>query len=383
MRNGPTTFVLASVLALAACAANDSVASPPEPESAGSWQEFPGSPLSPREAALGLWTGTEVLILGGSDEPCPPNADCVEDPTPLTDGAALNPDTGQWRRIADAPVPLTGAQGVVVGQTGFVLRAGAEELLTYSVADDRWGTLPVPFDTSGWYALAAAGDRLVAYLASDEADRGDDHLYDPATGQWRTLPADPLGDAFDRTAVWTGQELLLFDKELVPNPGAERPSIARAAGYDPAADEWRRLPDSGILSTSPWVLTAGGDLVNPNLGGADGGETNNWGRTYPDGGRFSPATGEWSPLPDPPAGAEPEHSAGAFTATTAVYTTDSGFVLDVEADRWLTLPSSPDGEVAGRLVVAAGNALVAFGGTDWSTTGGTLLDTSWIWSPPS
>ncbi len=39
------------------------------------WRELPGSPLSPRVQALGLWTGEEALIIGGSDTPCPPNAD--------------------------------------------------------------------------------------------------------------------------------------------------------------------------------------------------------------------------------------------------------------------------------------------------------------------
>jgi hypothetical protein len=40
----------------------------------------------------------------------------------------------------------------------------------------------------------------------------------------------------------------------------------------------RRLPDSELLTTGPWI-PVDGKLVNPSLGSADGGEVNNWGRT--------------------------------------------------------------------------------------------------------
>ena len=113
----------------------------PEPvaqRSAG-WSALPASPLSPREAALGLWTGREVLLIGGSDAPpCPASASCVEDRTPLVDGAAFDPATNRWRTIADSPVPLVGGRGVVVGPAAYVLPVAAEgHLLQYRVDDDE------------------------------------------------------------------------------------------------------------------------------------------------------------------------------------------------------------------------------------------------------
>jgi hypothetical protein len=358
------TWVVLGVLALAGCG---SVGAAPEQGAAGSWRELPSSPLSAREAAVGLWTGTEVLIIGGSDEPpCPPNADCPLDPTPLADGAAVDPRTGAWRRIADSPVAFAKADGVVVGRIAYLQPVDGKELLAYHLDGDRWQRLPVPFSPDSWYRLVAAGDRLVVYPASDENGTGQDYALDPKTSAWTPLPADPLGLSFDRTMVYTGARLVLFDHELVPNPGAKRPAVTRAAAYDPVSRRWSRLPDSEILSTDPW-LVAGGRLVNPTVGSADGGTVGNWGRSYPHGGILDPVTGDWSPLPAAPGG--PVRSAGARTASTAVYVDLTGLVLDVPTGSWLRIPDLPGGPVLGAVVVAAGAELLVFA----------VADRTWVW----
>jgi hypothetical protein len=336
--------------------------------------------MRPREAALGLWTGREVLLIGGSDEtPCPPNADCPPDPTPLADGAAVDPHTGGWRRIADVPHPFAVGQGVLVGETAYILPVATgptthSGLLAYSIDEDSWRSLPVPFDAAAGYGLVSAGDRLVAYLGSVESGPGKDFVLDPRTATWQPLPADPLGPSFDRAMAWTGHELVLFDHELVPNPGAEKPTVTRAATLNLANSSWRRLPDSSILSTHPW-LVAGGRLVNPTLGGADGGRIGNWGATYPYGGSLDPATGRWSTLPDPPAGVT--HSAGARGDSTAVYVDVAGAVFDASTGEWIGVPTAPGGKVTGRTVVAAGTAMVIFGG---ARPDGALINQVWVWS---
>jgi hypothetical protein len=336
----------------------------------------PGVPLSPREQALGLWTGSEVLLLGGSDAtPCPPGADCPADPSPLADGAALDPVTGRRRPIAASPVPLLGAQAVVAGPAAYVLPYDSRaELLVYRIDRNSWTRLPAPFDGRAGHQLLAAGDRVVAYQASDETGPGQDYLLDPRTGRWTALPADPLGAAFDRGMAWTGRELVLFDHELIPNPGADGPSLTRVAALDPDAGRWRRLPDAPMLATSPW-LTAGGRLVNPALGGADGGEVGNWGRTYPFGGVLDPATGAWSPLPDPPPG--DALASGARAGSAAVYIGLADFVLDVTTGSWQRVPAFPGGDSTGHTVVAAGDRMFVFGGA----RDGALLDAAWIWTP--
>jgi hypothetical protein len=139
-------LAMGGVMAAAACGR----AGPPvtgtstETAASRSWREIPGSPLVPREAALGLWTGREVLLIGGSDASrCPPGADCAADSTPLADGAAVDPRAGSCRRLAYSPVPFSWGRGVVVGQTAYILPgtsgpADADELLAYQIDQDRW-----------------------------------------------------------------------------------------------------------------------------------------------------------------------------------------------------------------------------------------------------
>ncbi|GLI02240.1 Kelch repeat-containing protein [Phytohabitans aurantiacus] len=364
-------LALLAVLAATACGATD-----PSPGGGGApgegWRELAGSPLSPRHAALGLWTGTEALIVGGADDAiCPPNADCAADPTPLADGAALDPATGKWRRIADAPVPFSWGQGVVVGTSAYILPSQGRQVLEYRIGEDRWTLVQVPFKPDSWYQLLAAGGRLVAYSGSDETVESPDYVLDAATGAWRELPADPQGRSYDRTMAWTGRELVLFDKKLVPNPGQNEPSLTRAAALDLATGTWRLLPNSQILYTAPWLLSDG-KLVNPTLGDADGGEVGNWGRAYPNGGILDPATGQWAALPERPGGGE---TSGARSATSAIFTGLRGSVLDTTTGTWEPLPTLPGGRRSGATYVAAGRDFLVFGG-GW---GEDLRNDTWLW----
>ncbi len=374
-------------VAIASCATDPSEVDPASPgDGAPAWQRLPDGPLTARDGAVGLWTGAEVLLIGGSTAPpCPPNASCVPSDRLLADGAAYRPSSRTWRPIAPAPEPVAWADAVVVGQVAYLMPTypwRGTSLFTYDIGKDRWSRLGAPGEGGEGYRLLNAGGHLVAYRSTDErGPKLPDLFHDPGTEGWRPLPATPLGAGFDRTMVWTGRELVLFDKELIPDPGARGPSVTRAAVLtDPfaAAPAWRRLADSEILETSTW-LVAGGRLVNPALGGADGGQVGNWGRTYPNGGVLDLPAGRWSTLP--PASGKLE-SAGAFDERAAVYTRFAGAVLDVAHGRWIRLPRLPKGSATdGPTVLAAGRDLVLFGGAHWKSDTGTLHDEAWIWSP--
>jgi hypothetical protein len=386
-----------AALFLAACGADES--SPPDRgRGSAAWQEVPAGPLSPREGALGLWTGREVLLIGGSDaRPCPPNAECVvPDVPPLADGAAFDPRTREWHRIAEASLPFEWAQGLVVGTTAYLWVPGSPDrpdaaagFLAYHIEKDRWEELPLPPGDLGWLqGIVQAGDRIVAYRGSDEQGEQPDFVFDPATSFWSELPPDPLSPSFDRSMAWSGRELLLFEHELVPNPGADEPALTRAAALDPESGSWRRLPDSGILATGPWVMVDG-RLVNPTLGGADGGD-DGWGRTYPYGGILDPASGEWSALPNRPGGEEDWGSGvltepgGVLTDSGGHYLSYRGWILDTSDNAWIEITPLDTGElVTGRTVVAAGTNLLVFGGARWKANNRdyTLLNEAWIWPP--
>jgi hypothetical protein len=328
---------------------------------------------------------------GGSDaRPCPPNASCLPAKIPpLADGAAFDPQRRAWRRIADSPVPFEWAQGILIGTTAYLWIPGSTgrpnadpAFLAYGIEEDRWQQLPLPPGNIDLFSgIVQAGDRIIAYTCGDEQGEQPDVAFDPGTNAWSELPPDPLSPSFDRSIAWSGRELVLFDHELVPNPGSEKPALTRAAALDPETGTWRRLPASEILAPGPWVLN-NGRLVNPWLGGADGGEVGNWGRTYPYGGILDPASGEWSALPNPPGDGEEDFGSGVLTESGGHYFAYRGWILDTTTNEWIELPPLDTDElVTARTVVAAGRDLLVFGGARWSGLDRTLLGDAWVWTP--
>ena len=104
-----------------------SIAPPVQPPEGPGWTELPAPPLSPRTGAIAAWTGSEVVVVGGGGENvlCPDTADCSfpNDAELFTDGAAFDPRSGTWRRIADAPVPPWTGQAVAVDGDVYVSAA--------------------------------------------------------------------------------------------------------------------------------------------------------------------------------------------------------------------------------------------------------------------
>jgi hypothetical protein len=145
-------------------------------------------------------------------------------------------------------------------------------------------------------------------------------------------------------------------------------------------EDWERLPDSEIISSSPWY-SEGDLLVNPQLGGADGGEVGNWGRTYPRGGVLNTRTETWTDLPQ----AASESSAGVVGASGGlIYTNCSEcLLLDLVSMSWIDMPAIPSDDAESysrRTVVPAGRNAVAFGGQRWvNNSEGELLGDAWIW----
>jgi hypothetical protein len=380
-----TVVVVAAGLASAGCGSGGADAT----EAAGVWRKAPAAPLSPREYAVGAWTGREALVIGGSDTPpCPPGASCRPAARPpLKDGAAYNPRTRRWRRIADAPVGFDFAESAVAGGTVYIAtpgnatRPGAPPaVLAYRVARDRWRRLPVPPQPRRNYTLVGAGDRLVVY------DRGGGRRDPPGYvlrgRSWRPLPPDPLPRTHPQSMAWTGRELVLFGSGAT-GPSGEAPPLARAAAITLDARRWRRLPDSQTVLFGAYWVRAGSRLINPALG--EGDEEYRFGR--PHGGILDPATGEWSDLPDPPESGPFEFGIGVLTPSRGHYFTASGWVLDAAGERWLEIPQlAPDRFIVqGRAVAALGRKLLVFGGARFSNRepGGRLLAAGWIWSPPA
>jgi hypothetical protein len=380
--------VAALIVSLVACAEQTTTLPPADSPRAATnassgWQRLPDAPLTPRGNAVMVSTGTEVLVIGGQDtHPCPPNANCVPGRI-RRDGAALDLAIGTWRMIAPAPIPVYGGSAVVTDSGVYLLTwptvfATGETpggLLHYDIATDRWDRPGVPAGEND--GLAVVGDSLLIYTQYAEDGHTRDRILDE-TGL-RDLPPDPFAPSGLRSLVPVGDgRLILIAHELDRSMGA-RPSFIRAAELNLSTGTWRLLPKSNIVGGRQWWLTDG-LLVAPDWGILDGGEVNNWGRSYPEGGIFDPETRRWLRLPTAP----PPHDGlwhGPAVGGPEFLIGPEGYVLDPESVRWTRLPEPLPGLRDSRSAVWAGSGeqLVAFGGVVSSRQELAFTAQTWIW----
>jgi hypothetical protein len=331
--------------------------SPDPSERHSAWQRLPDPPLAARSGPVAAWTGSEVLVVGGdTGKPCPPSADCAGPAHYARDGARYVVATRSWRPMADAPVEIPDSSpSALVGGTLFVL--AGDVLVAYDVAADVWSRVQTPPRFRGGQLLAD-GDRLVVASGSDEEQVTPDRVYDPPSRRWSTLPEDPIGPAFDRVMTAVPAGMVLTAHALVDNPGADGPSLVLAARFDQASQTWTRLPDSDQLGGGAWTWT-GSRLVDPSLGGADGGEVGNYGRTVPFGGILDPATGRWSRLPH-----APEEGSGEWPvqALGGRFAAGGGWTYDDETRSWAPVPRPAGAPDEPGVAVWADDRLVVIGG---------------------
>jgi hypothetical protein len=198
-------FVLSSVVP----------AQPPATIVTGEWFETDELPLAPRGDETYTWTGTELIVWGGTGVDA--MGALIADGTPA--GAAYKPATGSWRGLPDWR--LGQRSGSVVGWAGnrFVVVGGSRD---------------------------PTGDRPLRTGA----------VYDPAANRWRAMaPSLDAIPANGRVAT-SGRELVVG---IGGNP--ESASAIAFQAYDPRADRWRRLPSLDVPALGGWTIATDGDKV--------------------------------------------------------------------------------------------------------------------------
>ena len=342
---------------------------------AGHWRELPAAPLSPRADALSVWTGSELVVVGGDTEPCPPNASCVEVASLRKDGAAYVPSTGRWHPIADAPIGVGPGDRLVAAGGKVVLRKrltdGEARYFVYDPDGDSWtmiGTLGVEKGTG---LPSALGSEM--YVVSGRRVS----VLDVSRGSWRELPIDPIRPSLTQRSVPAtdvGPVVTGYDSTQ-PNDGRS-PSVVLADVFD--GKTWRRLPATGQLDNL-WTWN-GSRMVDADPSVVDGGETEPFPHPYPAGGLLDPATGEWSALPRALSADTGEgwgvNAAGPrwFASYGQVYDSQTGSVVRL---------SRPDGAAEeGTAAAWAEDSRVVFGGATFGPKS-ELSNQAWSWSPTS
>ncbi|MGH3397613.1 MAG: hypothetical protein ACRDPO_23255, partial [Streptosporangiaceae bacterium] len=161
------------------------------------WSTLPPSPLGKRIYPTVAWTGRELIELGGLPG--------LGKDHWARDGAAFDPATGRWHRIAGIGSRNIGFGGAATAWTGRQL-----------------------FVTNGQKCLTKAASAGCAPQAG---------LYNPATNRWTQtrLPA-AMDGLFITGAVWTGRDVILAG--VGTNPDSGRLAVG---AYNPATGRWRMI----------------------------------------------------------------------------------------------------------------------------------------------
>jgi hypothetical protein len=206
----------------------------PAPVESG-WAPMATSPLSAREAAVSVWTGTEVIVWGGR-----------VGLMALSDGAAYNPATDTWRMITPNSWGHPGAHAVWTGTEMIVLAKNGGA--AYNPVTDTWRDLPLRQSGSGSFlAPVWTGDQLIGVgvdVAANESGVSLTTSRLTADGSsWEDGGSTPLPYGVfqplpDFSIVWTGTEAVAWD-----------PGVSRGWAFAPLTGVWRDLPQvAGTIS---------------------------------------------------------------------------------------------------------------------------------------
>jgi hypothetical protein len=329
------------------------------------WTTVPAGPLAPRREQVSVWTGTRMLLWGGTGD----------GDRALADGAAYDPATGRWTPMAPAPTPaLAGATAVWTGGRMLVWGSVAgvippapqtETGAAYDPATDRWTPIsPAPLRTEGGHTAVWTGSRMLVWGGNlGESPSGEGASYDPATNRWTRLAPAPIAPRFGHTAVWTGDRMIVWGGF----PGASRgqePTYADGASYDPATDSWAPLAAAPVTGRAEHTAVWTGRSMVVWGGTGDAG-------LVADGASYDPATGAWRALPPSPLAPRVMHTAVAGGATMLVWGGDGtsgaladGAAYDPVGDTWRPMPDAGLQPRSMHTAVWTGSAMIVWGGAD-------------------
>jgi hypothetical protein len=234
--------------------------------SSASWGAIPDSPLAPRSDHISAWTGRELVVWGGH----------ATGHGWLVDGAAFDPVSATWRSIAPAPLPADRYSGVWTGSELIVV-GGGEATVTgaaYDPATDTWRTISPPPVALVRYQLAWTGQRVLAVGGERTGEATEQQFralaYEPGRDTWVDLGGHEIASnevaiavTDGQLVVWSngGDDTWRFDLATGAwSPGAPAPTTCegadRAVGipgavigaicgrgyrYDVVADTWTEL----------------------------------------------------------------------------------------------------------------------------------------------
>ena len=187
---------------------------------------------SPRSGSTAVWTGTEMIIWGGSDD----------SGGFLNSGGRYNPSMDKWVSTS-TPAPTARANHVAVWTgTEMIVWGGNDSNYVFQPSGGRYN--PIADSWAGVTSIGApnvqdqykafwTGHEMIVWKQNQYVESG--AAYSPQTDTWRTIPS-AVGDLdYPPKIHWTGRELLVL--------GYWPAGIGvRGGRYDPERNRWTVIP---------------------------------------------------------------------------------------------------------------------------------------------
>ncbi|HKQ62081.1 MAG TPA: thrombospondin type 3 repeat-containing protein [Candidatus Polarisedimenticolaceae bacterium] len=246
-----------------------------------------------RQGHTAAWTGTKMIVWGGSVLTGSTNT-----------GARYDPTTNSWAPTStgiDVPSPRTLHTTVWTG-TRMIVWGGLASLgvtntgALYDPVSDTWSPISSGAGVASpryGHAAVWTGSRMLVWGAAPEGGG----QYDPSADAWLSMSSvnQPLSYRRYFSTVWTGAEMIVWGG--TPNTGSGE-ALNSGGRFNPSANAW--TPTSTAQPNTP-TATFGHTAV------WTGSEMIVWGGNYASstlalGGRYNPLNDTWIPTALAPAG---------------------------------------------------------------------------------
>jgi len=324
-----------------------------------------GAP-TPRHSAAAVWTGLEVVVWGGYDG------------SPVNTGSRYNPVTDTWTPTSTVNAPSgrmyidavwTGTEMIVWGGY-YTTNTGGR----YDPSTDTWTTMTTTNAPSARanHAVVWTGTEMIVWGGEQSGPLDTGGRYDPSTDTWTAMST--VGAPSPRrnlSGVWTGTEVIVWGGD------ASGPVLDTGGRYDPATDSWlaTTMVDAPTARTNHSAVWTGTAMVV--WGGVDSPTE------YNTGGRYDPATDTWTATSTTGAAIPRTNHQAVWTGTEMIVwggftgsPTDTGGRYDPVTDTWVAMsPNMPSARTK-HTAVWTGAEMIIWGGQDDSpyTNNGSRYD---------